>query len=453
MHDGAAATAAFRLALRLMTRDPLSAMISQAPGWASPRAALAWPRTSFRMAMQHARRGDRGLDRARVIAAQCYSFSDHAAVVTSGALAPRGRSRTLTDTLLETKAHGAAQTRREWAKTTADPRADPLAAETAPRTAWVRERTTLSFRVGVLGLHEAWLDTLVQTAHVSRLCPGDGSEPPLAELARLGGQVAYLPSCPIDGEVPAVEVSNGWIRYLAQRFPHYFTRVDQDFATYEHEHLSKSARKKLRKTVRRFKREVGGQLDYREYRGVAGIDAFVPLAKQVSAKTYQQKLLGRGFAPDSSLNWRVREDARADRARGYLLFAGDTPVAFNYCWLAEDDIMIVDVGGYDPAYAKWSPGTVLDFLMLEASFTDPTLSVVDFGEGQGDYKERFATDRLDTAKVYWFRPTPRHIAVFGGHLLISRAYHEARSLLEKLGWFEPLRRLARRQGRPSPPSS
>jgi len=307
---------------------------------------------------------------------------------------------------------------------------------------WVAQDTTLAFRVGVVSLFEAPLRTLVQTEHFTALAPAVTEQAPRAELAAAAREVAFIPSCPLPAAAPSLSLADGWVRYVARRHPHYYVEVDGDFDSYLQRHVSKRSRKTLRRLERRFRRQ--GDARLREYRRAAELERFLPLARRLSRRTYQERLLQRGIPRTTEFQRRTMALARADRCRGLLLFIGDRPVAYDYCEIDPGGtIMVIEHGGYDPAYERWSPGTLLDYLLLQGSFAERQIRIVDFGEGEGAYKARFATGQAPCATVYFFRPTPRHLAIFGGHLLLHRGYARGRDLAAELGLLEPIRRTAK----------
>lgn len=67
-------------------------------------------------------------------------------------------------------------------------------------------------------------------------------------------------------------------------------------------------------------------------------------------------------------------------ARGYVLFHEQKPVAYALCRGNHEQFTYTHVG-YDQKYAKWSPGTVLLYLLLERLFAEHRHERLDLGEG------------------------------------------------------------------------
>lgn len=311
---------------------------------------------------------------------------------------------------------------------------------------WHRERLSLPFRFGELQLLEVPLDAAVMKRHFAALEPRDGRTFPERAIAESGGGVAVIHSCPVHGRLPRVGVLGGrGIRYVPCHYPRYYTDTTGDFEAYLQSRFSSKTRSTLRRKVRKLgKATGGGEPDLREYRLPEEIEEWHRLARQVSATTYQERLLKRGLPEGERFLAETRALAERGAFRGYLLFDGERPIAYLSCPVLEGGALLYDHVGHDPDYEKLSPGTVLLFLVLERAFADPSVRIFDFTEGEGDHKARFATHEEECADVFFFTPRPRHLVTVGAHLAIDGAASGAARLLERLGLKERVRQLARR---------
>jgi CelD/BcsL family acetyltransferase involved in cellulose biosynthesis len=70
-----------------------------------------------------------------------------------------------------------------------------------------------------------------------------------------------------------------------------------------------------------------------------------------------------------------------------------------------DGIATYDFVGFEPSAQVLSPGTVLQYLMLESMFAERKIGIFDFTEGEGPQKEYFATEHLRCAKTYVLHAT------------------------------------------------
>lgn len=121
------------------------------------------------------------------------------------------------------------------------------------------------------------------------------------------------------------------------------------------------------------------------------VEAFQADASAVSANSWQGKRLGLRVSREDSLLRQFRNLANLQALRCYLLRSQDEPVAFAIGTQWNGRFMLEEIG-YDTRYASSSPGTVLLLNMLEDMFQRDTPELVDFGFGDGAYKQLFGNE-------------------------------------------------------------
>jgi CelD/BcsL family acetyltransferase involved in cellulose biosynthesis len=155
--------------------------------------------------------------------------------------------------------------------------------------------------------------------------------------------------------------------------------------------------------------------------------AFREIAVAISHRSYKENI-GWGFEESEGFARQLEAEARMNRVRGYVLMLDGEPAAYVFCRL-EDDVVVYKHLAYDARFAGRSPGTVLLYLMLEHLFKEQEFRLLDFdGMEYYPYKEFFSTRPVRCARVVWFRPTTRNIALFGSHYVIMSAWHLAAAL-------------------------
>jgi len=200
--------------------------------------------------------------------------------------------------------------------------------------------------------------------------------------------------------------------------------------------LGKNLRQDLRRRRRRLEEE--GQLTFDVFDGTEGLE----------------KLLEEGFRVESS-GWKEAEGTSINALpatrrfytevahwaaeRGWLRLAflrldGRT-IAFDYC-LECHGIHYMIKTGYDPAYARFSPGKVLRHLMIARAFSEE-LDVYDLGGAIEPYKQKWADAYRELQSLRMFAPTPLGFldrkAVEHGGPASERAKDLARSILGERG--------------------
>jgi hypothetical protein len=160
--------------------------------------------------------------------------------------------------------------------------------------------------------------------------------------------------------------------------------------------------------------------------------AFQQHARKVAGKTYQERLFDAGIPDSASFRNEMLELARRDLVRAFLLFHGDEPVAYLYT-PAPDGFPVYEYLGYDPAYARHSPGTVLQYLALQTLYEEGRFPLYYWDYGYSQTKQIFSTGRLLAADIYYFRPTVWNYAAVWLHFLTDRLSEMVGMLLDRVG--------------------
>ena len=176
--------------------------------------------------------------------------------------------------------------------------------------------------------------------------------------------------------------------------------------------LSARSRSTLKRKARRLAERSGGALDLRHYRSPEEMASFHRDARTVSARTYQERLLGAGLPDGAEALAEMQALARRDAARAWLLFVDHEPVSYLYA-PADGDTLIYAWLGYDPAFADFSPGTVLQLEAMRRLMEEGRFRLFDFTEGDGQHKRQFATGAIDCVDLLLVRPTLANLAVAG----------------------------------------
>ncbi len=257
-----------------------------------------------------------------------------------------------------------------------------------------------------------------------------------------GGQGYRLQSLPA-GEIAAVKrMFPNMIAHIMDGYPRYFIEMDGSYDEYL-SGFSGKTRSTLRRKVRKFAALDGrDKPDIRTYHDPSQIADFFKLASGLSAKTYQERLLDAGLPASSEDRDHAIGLARENRLRLFLLFSGGKPVSYLYLPV-EGDTLIYAHLGYDPSYAKHSPGTVLQMLALEELFAEQRFSYFDFTEGEGPHKRLFATGHVDCATLLLLENGMANRLLPAATGLLESAVAGLGELAEKTGTKPALRRMLR----------
>jgi CelD/BcsL family acetyltransferase involved in cellulose biosynthesis len=309
----------------------------------------------------------------------------------------------------------------------------------APR--WEPVQFSLAYRIGEFTLFRKRFSALTLRTHFLDLT--DDPDEPRPPFERLGTDVEAIVtrSHPLRLALPVLTAKDGLLRYVFARYTRYHTDLAGGFDRYLTKFSAKS-RSTLRRKVKRFA-ELGNGGEMRAYRRPDEMEEFHGRARDVSARTYQEKLLDAGIPGDAGFLSELKELAASDAVRGYVLFLGGNAIAY-LCCLSTSSILLYTYLGYDPRHADLSPGTVLQYLAFQSLFEEKRFRLFDFTEGQGEHKKFFATHETSCADICYFRDTVSARFWIGLHRAFDRASITAGAVLDTLGLKARLKRLFRR---------
>lgn len=262
------------------------------------------------------------------------------------------------------------------------------------------------------------------------------------------GCVGYiLREWPVSRELPVLERTGPYYRYVMLQYQHCYIDMAGDFEGYRQKFSSKT-RSTISRKVKKFAEHCGGSLKWECFRTPEEMDRFFPLALELSARTYQDRLLDAGLPDDAGYRAAMRQRAGLDEVRAYILFDGERPVSYLFCPV-ESGVLMYAYLGYDPEYRKHSVGTVLQWLALESLFEERKFRFFDFTDGESDHKRLFATHQQRCANVMFVRADLRHGLVLRGHRGFTRFGEALGRLAERWGVKQAIRRMLRFGFRPS----
>jgi hypothetical protein len=286
-------------------------------------------------------------------------------------------------------------------------------ASARPSTSWVDRSTQIRITVGEFCLANIRFQAKTLPDFDWRY-PIHIADEEIQRQLRSGVEAVYLTSFPTSEHLPRLSFRKYGIRYVPWQAGRHYIDLDGTFQDYLSRLKSKS-RNTLARHVRRFTEASDGTVDFREYHRADEIAAFYDVASQVTVKTYQHKLLKSGLLQTDDFRSKLLALAKLGRVWGYIIFHNNSPVAFMYNTV-QNDILVSQTIGYDPAFRQYAPGTVLQYHVLDRVFSERRFRVFDFGTGEAFHKSFFGTSVAPCAAVYHFAYTPKNLAFLGVHL-------------------------------------
>ncbi|HSJ77931.1 MAG TPA: GNAT family N-acetyltransferase [Erythrobacter sp.] len=225
-----------------------------------------------------------------------------------------------------------------------------------------------------------------------------------------------------------------------QDYRRHYIDMGQSFAEYM-AGFSGKTRSTLRRKARKLADEAGGYT-VSEHRTPAEIEVFLAAALPLSAKTYQARLLDAGLPASAEARQAMLEAAEDNRMRAFLLHAGGKAVAYLALPVTGQTLVYAHLG-YDPAWARLSPGTVLQMDALERLFSEARYRWFDFTEGDGAHKELFGTGHAACSSLVLLKPTLGNRTLLGARAGFDAGAAQAKALAQRSGALGRIRSLLR----------
>lgn len=270
---------------------------------------------------------------------------------------------------------------------------------------------------------------------ILRVVDAVGDVTPLARAALQEVDVVQTPALPVDSEpyrsLAALQPPRfipAWTRRRIVLPPSF-----EDFLA--------GLSRKSRAGVRYDAKKLEAALDVRVEVVRAPDDAVVDRIDAIAQTTYQRRL-GAGFSRDRAAV--LRTALEHGWGRVYLLWDGETPVAFWWCGVHGDTIR-TNTTGYVASYAQHRPGIYLLMRVIEDAIAEPALRVLDFGPGRSDYKQRFANDGYEERNLLLFAPRPRARLARSLNVAVRGGTAATRAVLDRTGATQRVKTAWRRR--------
>jgi hypothetical protein len=193
--------------------------------------------------------------------------------------------------------------------------------------------------------------------------------------------------------------------------------------------------KQFRRVAKRLSNEFPGQVRVHRFEALADLDRTLAVVEEIAKKTWQRKVSSIGFnIMDASLLEVLKTEAEGGHLRVYTLYLGGEPCAF---WIGAvyQRTFFSDFLGYDPDYARYSPGTYLLSQIME-EFCSQGLEEIDFGFSDEEYKKRFGNVMWQDTSVHMFAPSPMGLTLNAMKMITVLPHEAARALLKRSNLYE-----------------
>jgi len=252
-----------------------------------------------------------------------------------------------------------------------------------------------------------------------------------------------IESFPAPKPLPKLAINGKHLRYVPVQYLRYYIEFRGSFEQYL-KNFSPKSRYNLARSARMLAELDGGRLDCREYRLPKQMADFHQLADGLSKRTYQERVLREGFVNRVGSYEDLQELAKFDAVRGYVLFNAGQAIAYVFC-RCYSDTLLYDVMGYDTRFHRYSPSSVLLYVIIQKIFAEGTFKYLDFGEGGSWYKEFWSTGVVRCARGYYFPIIIRIISAVLMHMTSNAISDLLGMVLARLGLRRKVRQLLRQR--------
>ena len=252
-----------------------------------------------------------------------------------------------------------------------------------------------------------------------------------------------IESFPAPKPLPKLAINGKHLRYIPVQYLGYYIEFRGSFGQYLKKFSPKS-RYNLARSARMLAELDGGRLDCREYRLPKQMADFYQLADCLSKRTYQERVLREGFINRAGSYEDLQELAKFDAVRGYVLFNAGQAIAYVFC-RCYSDTLLYDVIGYDTRFHKYSPGSVLLYVIIQKIFAEGTFKYLDFGEDGSWYKEFWSTGVVRCARGYYFPMVIPIISAVLMHVASNAVSDLLGTVLATFGLRHTVRRILRQR--------
>lgn len=254
-----------------------------------------------------------------------------------------------------------------------------------------------------------------------------------------------LRSQPLAEKQPMQSFKDGFICYVPAQFDRCYIDLSLSFDEYKKKFSSKT-RSTIRRKTRKFNDYCNQSMRFEVYKSVDELCTFYQLARPLSQKTYQEKLLDAGLPDSDMFRQEIKDKAQLDQARGYLLWNGNIPVAYMFCPV-HDEVMLYQYLGFDPEYKQLSVGTILHWFVFEDLFRESKFRFFDFTEGTSEHKQMFSTGSILCGNIFLLKNTFSMRFWVQCHILTEAFSKNFGKLLDKVGLKTKIKNIIRFRSR------
>lgn len=206
---------------------------------------------------------------------------------------------------------------------------------------------------------------------------------------------------------------------------------------------STKTRQTMRRQSRRLEDIYGDSLRLRRFESPDEMADLCRDMEFVASKTYQRGL-GVGYSGNPLDLALIALGLRRHWYRAWILYINDHPVAF-WSGNAYGKTFNIVATGFDPAYEKHAVGRYTMFRMVEDLCATDSITLLDFGHGDAEYKAAFGTAERIESDVFLVRRGLRPVTVNLAATVLFIVNGWGRRIVQKTDWGRRFKRAWQRR--------
>ena len=220
-----------------------------------------------------------------------------------------------------------------------------------------------------------------------------------------------------------------WLFYTPQIEFSRYLYIDMSMS-YD-EYLSKFKSKTLqtfRRKLRLLEKEGGGKLELLRVRSAEEVFQFLDALHALAKITWQRHLIDLKVDEPARRQELLESMARQGVLRSYLLRSGERVIAFLVGFQL-NGLFYFHETGFDPAYARFSPGLTLLNLIIKDCFEVEKPNLFHFGMGESYYKNLLANRNGEEVAIMILRNSGANRAKVTAHRLFRKSIELIKSAM------------------------
>jgi hypothetical protein len=216
------------------------------------------------------------------------------------------------------------------------------------------------------------------------------------------------------------DLHSRWLIYTPYSQPAKYLFIDMSLS-YE-QYLSKfksKTRQTFARKLRYLERGSGGNLELLRVSNVEGVESFLRAACSIAKVTWQRHLVDLDVDQPAKREEFLQSMASRGLLRSYLLEANGKAIAF-LIGFQTNGIFYFHETGFDPSYARFSPGLVLLNLVIKDCFEHEKPKIFHFGTGESYYKNLLANQVGEENTILILRNSAKSQMKVASHSLFTK---------------------------------